>query len=176
MRPFHRKVPREPLRVLVRHADAGIRRDWSGLDQWRGRSRLGHGQARELTARLDGLPITRVLSSPALRCRQTVIPLARELSLEVEPCRLLAGDCDPGELIRLLETAETENAVLCTHRETLLGVFGRFAMGVDGPRLIDGVARMEMAAAWAMYGTVGAPTLLRLLRPTDDISVGVSGR
>src|SRR5512142_1173705 len=167
MRPFQGRLRREPMRVLVRHADAGVRREWAGPDDWRGLSRLGRTQAQELVDRLGGLPVVRVLSSPALRCRQTVVPLARELSLEVEPCRWLAEDADPADVIRLIEEEATENAVLCTHRQTLLGVFGELA--AVGSRLIDGVARMEMGAAWAWYGVATAPPRLRLLRPAADL-------
>lgn len=163
MRPFHRKLPREPRRILLRHADTGVDLDWRGTDEWRGLSPLGHAQARELAARLGGAPIDRVLAAPSLRCRQTVVPLARELLLAVEVCRPLAGDTDPVELLRFLETAESENAVLCTDRETLLGAFAQLA--VAGSRLIDGVVGMEMAAAWELRPAIGdTPARLRLLR------------
>lgn len=166
MRPFHRKLRREPMRVLLRHADAGQRGERRGPDHWRSLSPLGQAQAGELVARIGGLPITRVLSGPALRCRQTVLPLARELSLEVEPSRVLAENADPAELMRFLQRADTENAVLCTHRETLLGVFAELA--VAGSRLIEGITRMEMAASWALYSAVDTPPRLRLIRSLAD--------
>ena len=166
MRPFHRKLRREPMRVLLRHADAGVRGRSAGPDEWRGLTSVGHMQAQALVGRLGGLPIARLLSSPAQRCRQTVMPLARELAVEVEPCRLLSDGADPVELLRFLEAPETENALLCTHRETLLGVFALLA--AVGPRLIEGVAPMRMAAAWTLHGPVGAPARLRHLRPMAE--------
>lgn len=149
----------EPLHVLLRHADAGTREEWSGPDDWRGLTPLGHAQAREVVSRLGGLPILRVLSSPSLRCRQTVVPLARELSLDVEPCRPLAIGADPEELMRFLQDTETEGAVLCTHRETLQGLFARLA--TDGMVIAGGVAQMEKAAAWMLYGVADGPNGLR---------------
>jgi len=151
----------EPTRVLLRHADAGTCRPWTGSDDWRGLTSLGHAQAGELAARLEGQPVRRVLSSPSLRCRQTVVPLAREVGLEVEPCRLLAVDAEPLQLARLLLAEDTVNAVLCTHRETLLGVFSYLAR--SGSRFVEGITDMEMAAAWILYGGRETPTRLRYL-------------
>lgn len=161
------------MRLLVRHADAGVRRQRPGPDEWRGLTAAGHAQAQELVARLGGLPLLRVLTSPSLRCRQTVTPLARDAWLEVEPCRLLAIDADPTQLLRLLQHEETENAVLCTHRETLLGLFSHLAL--SGSRLIEGIARMNLAAAWALYGGPDVPTRLRYLpalwEPTEPLLI-----
>ncbi len=170
MIPLHRKLSTDPMRLLVRHADAGDRRTWSGPDEWRGLSGRGRVQAERLLVRLGGLPILRVLTSPSLRCRQTVVPLARELFLEVEPCRLLAPEADPARLARFLRDPDTCNAVLCTHRETLLGLFTLYA--AEGVRFIDGIAPMQMAASWAMYGGEHTPPRLRYMRPRPVSVVG----
>ncbi len=162
MRPYHRKLSTEPMRVLVRDADAGDRREWTGPDELRALSPLGRAQAEELADNLGGLPILRVLTSPALRCRQTVLPLARELSLAVEPCQLLRIDADPLQLARFLTEDASQNAVLCTHRATLLALFARFA--TIGSRLIEGVAGMPMAGVWTVYTRPQRPPRVRYLR------------
>ena len=59
--------------LLVRHAKAGSRKDWSGDDRLRPLSKAGHRQAEALVPLLVGYPITRVLSSPFVRCVQTVL-------------------------------------------------------------------------------------------------------
>jgi phosphohistidine phosphatase SixA len=143
------------VRVLLRHADAGVRGERNGPDGWRRLSRVGAAQAQEVVTRLWTLDIQRVLSSPSLRCRQTVAPLAAALSLEVEPLRLLAADADPEPLARFLREDETRVTVLCTHRETLEALFGRLAR--DGLEGIEGVAAMRKAAAWLLRGPAGAP-------------------
>src|SRR5438046_349803 len=111
MGPHHRNLRKEPTRVLLRHADAGLRREWVGADERRELTDLGHAQAYEVSVRLRTLAIERILSSPALRCRQTVQPLAQRLSLDVEPCRLLAVDADPVELARFLRHADSEQTL-----------------------------------------------------------------
>jgi phosphohistidine phosphatase SixA len=142
-----------PVRVLLRHADAGVRAEWIGADEWRGLSPLGWLQAEEVAARLGGLPLLRVLSSPSLRCRQTVVPLARGLALDVEPHRELAADADAGRLARFLQDPATQSAVLCTHRETLEVLFTQLAPG----RIMvpPGGPPMDKAAAWLLRGVVG---------------------
>ncbi|MFL6128459.1 MAG: SixA phosphatase family protein [Mycobacteriales bacterium] len=141
-----------PVRLLLRHADAGVRAEWVGPEEWRGLSGLGRLQAEELVARLRGLPLVRVLSSPSLRCRQTVVPVARALAVDVEPRRELADDADPVRLIRLLEDPETDGAVLCTHRETLEALFAHLAR--KDTVIPDSDPPMEKAAAWLLRGVV----------------------
>jgi phosphohistidine phosphatase SixA len=149
-----------PVRWLLRHADAGVRADWRGNDEWRGLSPLGWDQAEEVAARLDGLPVHRVLSSPSLRCRQTVVPLARGLEVDVEPERGLAVDADPDGFLSLLRDPETESAVLCTHRETLEGLF---KILTQGHTVVPASAPpMETAAAWLLRGVVGDPSGVEL--------------
>jgi 8-oxo-dGTP diphosphatase len=170
MTPYQDGPRRDPVRMLVRHADAGI--PGIGPRPWRGLTPIGHAQARGLVARLDGRPIRRILSDPSPRCRQTLVPLARAACLDVEPCRLLAAGVEPARLLRFLHDPETENAVLCTHREALLGVFAQLAR--SGSRFIDGLAPMGSAAVWVLSGGGDAPTRLRYLR--DNPSPRPAGR
>lgn len=149
----HDEADARPLRLLLRHSDAGIRAEWSGADDWRALSPLGQVQAEEVAARLSGLHILRILSSPSLRCRQTVVPLARQLGLDVEPCRDLAADADPRRLVSFLRHPETEAAVLCTHRETLETLFAQLAL--DRTVVPEGGPAMAKAAAWLMRGVLG---------------------
>jgi phosphohistidine phosphatase SixA len=155
-----RSAATTPVRVLIRHADAGVRVDWSAADEWRGLSALGHRQAEEVPGRLRGLSLLRVLSSPSLRCRQTVVPVARALGVDVEPRRELAASGAPGDLYRFLGDPESEATLLCTHRETLDTLFTQLALiGVAVPRSDP---PMEKAAAWLLLGAVGAGPGLRV--------------
>ncbi|HST64036.1 MAG TPA: phosphoglycerate mutase family protein, partial [Mycobacteriales bacterium] len=118
---------------------------------------LGCSQAEEAAAGLRDLPILRILSSPAMRCRQTVVPLARTLSLDVEPCWQLRGTVELQDVLRFLGDDETASAVLCTHRETLQMLFTHLAEVEAAPT--ERVSPMSMAAAWILYGTVGRDVL-----------------
>ena len=149
-----------PLRVLLRHADAGVRGTWSAADDWRVLSPLGRVEADRVVARIDGLPILRVMSSPSLRCRQTVVPLARYLGLDIEPRRELAADVGPSQLLRFLADPETECAVLCTHRETLETLFAELAVSRAVVAWVG--ATMEKAAAWLVRGAVDDRTGFQL--------------
>lgn len=63
---------------LVRHCQS------SGQEPEAPLTALGHEQAEHLAAWLLPLGITRIVSSPYLRARQSVEPLARQLGLAVE--------------------------------------------------------------------------------------------
>jgi phosphohistidine phosphatase SixA len=143
----------DPFRVLIRHADAGSRAAWVGHDEWRGLTDLGWDQAAEVVARLRDLPLLRILSSPSLRCRQTVMPLARGLSVDVEPCWQLGRTVELKHPLEFLSDEETASAVLCTHREILEMIFAHLAEVEAAPT--ERVSPMSMAAAWIVYGTVG---------------------
>jgi hypothetical protein len=69
---------------LVRHAVAASRRSWHDDDELRPLTAKGERQAIGLAELLHDEPIKRVLSSPALRCVQTVTPLAKKLGAPVE--------------------------------------------------------------------------------------------
>lgn len=159
--PYHRKLSPEPMRVLLRHAEAHDRRQWTGPDGRRGLTDDGWDQAEALVPHLAGLPITRVLSGPDRHCRQTVLPLAWALALPVEPCRLLGPGGDPGALAAFLAAEASANAVLCTHQDVLLGAFAELAG--RGSRLVDGLAPMEPAAVWLVFTPPGQPPRVRYL-------------
>ena len=60
---------------LVRHAHAGSQKRWSGSDHDRPLSVRGQQQADGLVEALDEYPVARILTSPRVRCRDTVVPL-----------------------------------------------------------------------------------------------------
>jgi 8-oxo-dGTP diphosphatase len=155
------KPPRaEPVRVLVRHADAGLRSAWHGADEWRGLTNVGHQQARALVGMLADLTVLRILSSPSLRCRQTVVPLALAYALDVEPCWQLTPSVEAEDAMSLISDPETASSVVCTHRETLQALFERLA-GPHHPAVMQSDP-MEKAAVWILRGAVGGARAPRL--------------
>jgi phosphohistidine phosphatase SixA len=147
-------------RVLIRHAHAGVRSEWHGSDEWRGLTEVGHSQARAVAEMLGDLPILRIFSSPSLRCRQTVVPLALAHGLDVEPCWALGSQADADAALDLLSDPETESSILCTHREALQSLFGRLAGGCS--TVAGAQEPMEMAAVWILQGSVTDPDRARL--------------
>jgi 8-oxo-dGTP diphosphatase len=110
---------------LVRHAHAGDKHAWAGPDRLRPLSEPGRREAHGLLTQLRDYPITRILSSPAARCLQTVEPLAQGRGLPVEPAQVLGVDADPGELVALLLDPAVGKAVLCSHGELIGAVLER---------------------------------------------------
>ena len=152
--------PSEPVRVLVRHADAGLRSEWCGSDEWRGLTDAGHGQARAVVRMIEDLPVLRILSSPSLRCRQTVVPLALARALDVEPYWQLGAFVAATDLAGLLADPTTASAVVCTHRETLQLLFEHLAGAYQ--MVAEAGEPMEKGAVWILRGTVGGPQAPRL--------------
>ena len=110
--------------IVVRHGNAAPKRTWSGPDDDRPLTSSGEGQATALVGALRRYHPVRVISSPSLRCRQTVGPLAAACGLEVEVSPALARDAGvlATDLVVALvpETDKADTVVLCTHREVLV--------------------------------------------------------
>jgi len=145
--------------VLVRHAHAGSKKRWPGSDEDRPLSRRGEEQARDLAALLARLGVTRLLSSPALRCRDTLQPASEELWVPVEPVAALTADAKAEDVLRLVASVGT-GAALCTHRETLQTLsqaWARSWQAATGSAPPD-VSGTPKAGCWVVenYGTAAA--------------------
>ena len=91
--------PRDPGRdraalrslvLLVRHAKAGDRERWTGDDRLRPLDKRGRRQADAMVGPLAGLSLTRLVSSPYVRCVQTLEPLSARVGMAVESDRAIA--------------------------------------------------------------------------------------
>lgn len=134
---------RKTLAFLVRHARAGKRDEWAGDDRRRPLDEKGLAQAETLAERLQGYPVTRLLSSPYDRCIQTLKPLAHRLGLPIEPRDELAeGESRPRAVGLILELGGAV-AVLSTHGDVVGEVCGEDVPKKKGSVWvleIDGVA------------------------------------
>ncbi len=70
--------------LLVRHARAGRRANWSGDDDQRPLDAKGRRQAAALVGELSVFAPDQVRSAPLERCRATVAPLAEKLGTGIE--------------------------------------------------------------------------------------------
>jgi 8-oxo-dGTP diphosphatase len=130
---------------LVRHAHAGRKDGWTAPDVLRPLSEYGREEAAGLVAGLRGLPVARILSSPATRCLQTVEPLARQRSLPVEVDDGLGVHATPAHARRLLDDPASSAAVLCTHGELIGQVLRQ--LEVDGLSL-PGAPHWPKGSTW----------------------------
>ena len=112
--------------VLVRHGHAEPKQTWAGQDADRPLIARGRRQAEALTRILTKPRPTRIISSPSLRCLQTVQPLGKKVGVDVEIADWLATDAGvkARDGILALARSETSSArvVVCTHREVLVDV------------------------------------------------------
>ncbi len=144
--------------VLVRHAHAGDKQAWPRPDDERPLSELGRRQARALVDLLAGADVRRVLSSPVVRCRRTVEPLAASRGLVVEEVHLLEPDADPQALEQLLLHQDATGALLCTHGEYMDRLLTRWQR--EGRLRLEGHGPVDTAkgGAWVVerFGESGA--------------------
>lgn len=103
---------------LVRHAKAGERRAWDGHDAARPLSSKGWKQADLVAERLAPLGVTDLVSSPFLRCVQTLEPLASMLDAEVRADDRLR-EATPFEATLTLLDEVADGAVLCSHGDVI---------------------------------------------------------
>jgi 8-oxo-dGTP diphosphatase len=101
--------------LLVRHASAGDRDAWDGDDRARPLDERGRRQAAGLVASLAAYPIERVLTSPALRCVETVAPLAAARGLEPEAYEELSEELQATAGAELVRALDGRDVVVCGH-------------------------------------------------------------
>ena len=109
--------------VLLRHASAGDRLAWDGDDMLRPLDDRGRAQAAALRDTLMRRGVTRIVSSPYVRCTETVAPLAASLGLEVEPDDRLAEGAGGAAAHELL--SGRDGCVACTHGDVVEELLGR---------------------------------------------------
>lgn len=116
---------------LVRHAKAGKRSAWEADDSERPLNEVGHEQARALVDTLGAelgaaaaptpsppASTPRLLSSPFLRCRQTLEPLAAHLDVPVDNDWRLAEGTPFDEVLVLLDEL-ADGSVCCSHGDVI---------------------------------------------------------
>ena len=153
-------MPEPPL-YLVRHAKAGDRRSWSEDDRLRPLSKPGRRQAEALVRAFRGLTVERILSSPFVRCEQTVRPLALDRGLPVDVSDALGEGAPLEGLLALLRGADDVALVACGHGDLIPEVIDHLrALGVptdDGPT--------KKASTWLLERGGGSVVRARYLPP-----------
>lgn len=113
-------LERRPVTLyLIRHGHAGSRKDWNGDDGQRPLSPKGVGQAEWLADQFAQTGIGQVLSSPSLRCIQTVEPLAARLGLDVGHEPALCEGAPRRTGLTLLEELGDQDVALCSHGDVI---------------------------------------------------------
>jgi 8-oxo-dGTP diphosphatase len=122
--------------ALVRHAHAVRRGSWSQDDQLRPLDEVGTARASRIATALAAYGITSLVSSPSLRCTDTLKPYAAQLRLPMKTKNGLSEEgyaAHPGRaprhLAKLIERGTA--AALCSHGPVLPGLLSRLRDRVD---------------------------------------------
>ncbi len=132
---------------LVRHGYAGQSNRWEGPDTERPVMGQGLAEVEATTALLTELPVSRVITSPFLRCVQSVEPLALRLGLHLETDRRLSDRAPLEPATRLLGELAGQAAVLCSHGDNILDLLGHAA--AEGADLDAGVVAAK-GSTWLL--------------------------
>jgi len=126
--------------ILWRHAEAEEAREGQD-DLSRALTGRGEKQAARIAAWLDRvLPDgTRIISSPARRCEQTVLPLGRKYKL----VPLIGPECTVAQLLEAAQWPTSRQPVLVVGHQPVLGEALAQLLGISG-----GSCPVRKGAAW----------------------------
>lgn len=119
---------------LIRHAHAGTRSSHHH-DDYRPLSDRGWARSAELDLIFAKVKISRILSSPATRCVQTVEGIAKSHGLEIAEHPDLAEGSDIPDVIKLLEKKANKPTILCSHGDiipALIDLLGNNGVPIKG--------------------------------------------
>ena len=114
--------------LVVRHAKAMERKNWTGRDQARPITERGRRQSNALVALLAAYGVARLASSSSVRCVQTLQPFARTTGQEIVKWSTLSeeqGEDKPKAVRQLIRKLAREAAAsgtplaVCGHRPIL---------------------------------------------------------
>ena len=132
------KAHRTRTVIVLRHAQARTRNGWKSDDLERPLTKPGENQATKLAPLLRAYGVRSVLTSPAVRCAQTVDEYARSIKALMEVDDRLAEDTKPRAVERSIATllGRKGPTVICSHRPTLPWIFA--ALRIEPRELAEG--------------------------------------
>ncbi len=106
---------------VIRHSAAGNRSAWDRPDDLRPLSHKGRRQAEAIADMLESVGIDRLVSSPSVRCVQSLEPLAHRLGQQVEIDERLAEGQDGEGALDLADELrkKVDAAALCSHGDVI---------------------------------------------------------
>jgi 8-oxo-dGTP diphosphatase len=133
--------------LLVRHAVALDRHAFDGDDDERPLRKRGRRQAEALVTLLADQEVDRVLTSPSVRCVETVAPLAAARGVALEETADLAEGATH-EAVALVRSLFGRNAALCSHGDVIPRVLEHLVVhdGID----LGNDPRCSKASVWVL--------------------------
>lgn len=142
----------KPL-ILLRHAKAVERQDWAGEDTDRPLSSVGERQAKRLLSIHQPYAIEEIHSSSAVRCYETITPMARALNIDFFFTDSLSEDAhrrDKERAGRYVEKLLVNDypVLVCSHNPVLPSVISNFVdkFGIE----VDEI-KLQPGDAWVAH-------------------------
>lgn len=139
--------------IALRHAKALSRSEWDGPDAARPLSARGERQAKSIVGPLRAFGVRRIVSSDAVRCMQTVTPLAKALGRKIVPSPELSQDAwedGTGDVRAVVgkRVRARKPAVLCSHGPVLPDILAELALatGTMHGSYLGSASSLEVAA------------------------------
>ena len=119
--------------IVLRHAKAVSREEWKGKDAARPLSPRGRRQAGAIVGPLLAFGPRKIISSPAVRCMKTVVPLSSALGRRIEETKLISQDAweeGASDARRIVgeRVRSRKPAVLCSHGPVLPEILTEIAL------------------------------------------------
>jgi len=152
---------------LIRHASAHHRQVHDPDDASRALDDYGAGQARQLAITLGDAGVNRVLSSRAVRCLQTVGPLAHAAGIDVEEHTDLFEGSSTSRVLELIRSFEDTTVAFCSHGDIIPDVIRAFEVGGT---IVQGQRRCAKGSIWQLdfrHGRVDTATYIDSVLPLD---------
>lgn len=139
--------------VALRHAKAVSRSEWDRADAARPLTGRGRKQALSIVGPLRAFGVSKIITSDAVRCVETVTPLTTALTRKATKTTKISqdawedGDDDPRSIVGARVRARAA-AVLCSHGPVLPGLLSEIALatGTIQGSYLSSAADLEPAA------------------------------
>jgi 8-oxo-dGTP diphosphatase len=126
LKAFRRSAYDSTPLLIVRHTQARKRKTWKGDDHDRPLLAQGKEEARRLIPALDAFGISRVISSSAARCVDTVLPYVNAGYARLTVTKGLSEEEATEKSVRKIVSAAVESdkrVAICSHRPVLPMIF-----------------------------------------------------
>jgi len=151
---------------LVRHAKAGHRERWTEPDELRPLTKSGWRQAEALVGLFEDQQFERLISSPYVRCVQTLEPLARARSQTIESSDALAeGAATVATIELMLKAAAAGPVALSTHGDIIENVLDELT---DRTVPLTGPVALAKGSTWIIDVADGSFAGARYVPPPPD--------
>ncbi|MBP2379555.1 8-oxo-dGTP diphosphatase [Microbacterium phyllosphaerae] len=150
--------------IALRHAKALSRSDWEGSDAARPLTDRGRQQAKSIVGPLRAFGVRKIVTSDAVRCVQTVTPLAKALDRKTVQTSKISQDAweDGEDDLRSVigrRVRSGKPAVLCSHGPVLPGILSEIALATGTIRgsYVSSAADLEPAAFSVVHLSASNP-------------------